>query len=107
MKAMRGPHPRLGGTRARRSALWLVPCVAALATLVSSTCQVGRLAQGDAWFQLNAILPGERVPDWLHTGRRYRGVVMPGGLVKLFAPDFERSALISAALLTEVRGYDA
>jgi hypothetical protein len=59
----------------------------------------------DGWYQLKSIVPGERVPDWLHTGLTYRGMLTPDGqLVRLFAPDSALTAIVSAALVTEVAG---
>ena len=58
------------------------------------------------WYRLEVVLPGERVPDWVHVGRVYEGVRNPQtpGEVELLAEDGELSVLVAARLLTELPG---
>ena len=55
-------------------------------------------------YRLTSVVPGERVPSWLHSGITYRGVLEPGRQsVRLFAPDSSLSAVVSTSLVTEVQ----
>ena len=81
--------------------LWLVSGLGLFLVIAASISVSGSSARSAGWYHLNVPVPGERVPIWLFTGQLYRGELMPGGVVKLFDPDSEATAIISAALLTE------
>jgi hypothetical protein len=85
--------------------LWLVSGLGLFLVIGTSISRSGPSARPAVWYQLDALVPGERVPVWLHTGQLYRGEPMPGGVVKLFAPDSETTAIVSASLLTEVERH--
>ena len=55
---------------------------------------------GEFWFRLDAVVAGERVSDWLHAGRVYRGTPIDDDHVRLFAPDSSISAVIDSSLLS-------
>jgi hypothetical protein len=84
----------------------LVGLAAATATVMNALAwRSGADQPMDGWYQLKSIVPGERVPVWLHTGFAYRGELTSGGqLVRLFAPDSTLTAVVNAALVTEVAG---
>ena len=59
-----------------------------------------------SWFRVDAVLPGERVPNWVYVGWAYEGVRGPETLeeVKLFSADGTSSVILAAQLLTELPG---
>jgi hypothetical protein len=62
----------------------------------------------DGWYQLLAVVPGERVPTWLHVGGTYRGYLgATSDAVTLYAPDSELTAVVSASLVERVLPPDA
>jgi hypothetical protein len=71
----------------------------ALSSLVVST---GSASVQQSWYAVNGVIPGEHVPDWVHAGKRYLGVAMPGRLVQIFSSDAERSIVLNESLLTRV-----
>jgi hypothetical protein len=60
-----------------------------------------------SWYAVNGVLPGENVPDWVHSGQRYLGIPMPGRLVQIFSSDTERSIVLNASLLTRVKARES
>jgi hypothetical protein len=79
--------------------------VAALA-LSSLVVSSGTAPVPQSWYAVNGVLPGEKVPDWVHSGQRYLGVAMPGRLVQIFSSDAERSIVLAASLLTRVNSRE-
>ena len=57
-----------------------------------------------SWYRLDSVIPGERVPEWVHVGQRYEGMRGPDAPdeVELFASDGALSAIVPARLLTEL-----
>jgi hypothetical protein len=107
-KRRRSLNPR---ARYWRPKLWHVVSVvaAAAATSLFWGSQGDQAIDGDraidGWYRLTSIIPGERVPPWLHTGLIYRGTIEPGGqFVRLCAPDSSLAVVVSASLVTEVTG---
>jgi hypothetical protein len=91
----------------RRPRMWHLIGLAAAAVVVMSVLDwpSGTDEPLDGWYRLKSIVPGERVPDWLHTGFTYRGILSPDRqLVRIFAPDSALTAVVSAALVMEVAG---
>jgi hypothetical protein len=80
--------------------------VAALA-LSSLVVSSGPAPVRQTWYAVNGVLPGENVPDWVHSGQRYLGVAMPGRLVQIFSSDAERSIVLNASLLTRVKSRES
>ena len=87
-----------------RVTAWHLASAAALATLALSSLVVssGQVSEPQTWYAVKGVLPGEHVPDWVHSGRRYVGVAMPGRLVQIFSSDEERSIVLSESLVIRV-----
>ena len=101
MRTRTGSRPVRGDWRPR---LWPLIGLAA-ATAVLMVALDGRSSHEEpmvSWFRLKSVVPGERVPAWLHAGFTYRGIPSTDGRVRLFAADATFTAVISAQLVDEV-----
>jgi hypothetical protein len=84
---------------------WILPSLGLGAgVILMSAFATGRGGPEDeGWYRLTAIIPGQRVPNWLFKDHVYRGTpVRDGTTVMLSSPDSASTAHVSSALLVKV-----
>jgi hypothetical protein len=99
------PIGRVGSSDAGRwqPGLWHFLALAAAGILLWNVRWSASSGPSETWYRLTSMIPGEKVPSWLHKDAVYQGVpTADRTMITLLAPDSSLTATVRASVLVEV-----